>query len=212
MRLPDMPTLPIETYQLFVKFLNKRIEAQKREPKNLLLTEDSVRYSFFHALLQTMTDIEQDEIILEFSHPHPEFVGKKIDTYIQAAAKRPELFIEFKFHRESGSASPTPQKAGTLFKDFSRLSSIKSERSRCLVIYLTDPEMVKYFTKNKDDNSAFWHEPINGSFSYDDEFIKNKAKTFKTASGDLHGAKVRVEFRADLAEDHHLRVFEINKI
>ncbi len=203
-----MPSL--STYRRYVEFLEQRIAAQQRLPKELLLTEDSVRYSFFLAALQT-TDIAQHEIILEF--PHPKFEGKKIDTYIPAAGARPKLYIEFKFHRVSDSTSPKPQKAGALFKDFSRLSSIESENSRCLVIYLTDFEMANYFEKNADAYSAFWHMNQAGdNFLYDNEFRENRTETFRKSSGVFYEARVYVEFCAQLADNHHLRIFEIKKV
>lgn len=160
-----------------------------------------------------MSDIEQHEIILELPHPHQKFKGKEIDTFIQDTAERPKLYIEFKFHCSSDSTSPKPQKAGTLFKDFSRLSSIESKNFRCLVIYLTDKEMAEYFENNEDAYSVFWlKKQVGDSFPYDNEFRKNKTDTFLKASGDFFGARVCVEFNAELVDGHHLRVFEVNKI
>ena len=111
-----MPPFPTSTYELFADFLAQRIESKQH------LTEDSVRYSFFCAALET-TGIKQHEIILEKPHHHPDFKGKEIDTYIPASKERPELYIEFKFHRKSVSTSPKPQKSGALFKDFSTVAA-----------------------------------------------------------------------------------------
>lgn len=198
-----MPALPAETYKRYAQFLEQRIEGQQR------LTEDSVRYAFFFAVLQT-TSIQQQEIILEL--PHPRFPGKEVDTYIQPAGNRQEIFIEFKFHRTSSSSSPKPQKAGALFKDISRLSSIKTAERRCLVVYLTCSEMAKYFEKNEAAYSNFWHQPTSGEFIYDDSFLEKTTDTFRRASSDLHKARVHVAHSAPLSRGYHLRVFEVQEI
>jgi hypothetical protein len=123
------PPFPTSTYELFSEFLVERIESKQH------LTEDSVRYSFFCAALET-TDIKQHEVILELPHPDDEnFKGKEVDMHVPARNKlADELYIEFKFHRRSGKSihhSPKPLKAGSLFKDFSRLSSIKNINPDC---------------------------------------------------------------------------------
>lgn len=197
------------TYELFSKFLAKRIESKQH------LTEDSVRYSFFCAAIET-TDIRQHEIILELPHPDKEnFKDKEIDTHVLASGSRPEVYIEFKFHRKSkksNSSSPRPLKAGSLFKDFSRLSSIKTPRRRCFVIYLTDDEMSKYFENQKIAYSDFWNQRTGDSFNYDKEFMKDLTDTALKASEVLHKAKIDVVFSSQLGELHHLRVFEISEI
>lgn len=198
-----MPALPAETYQRYAQFLKQRFEGQQH------LTEDSVRYAFFFAVLQT-TSIQQQEIILEF--PHPKFPGKEIDTYIQPLGERQEIFIEFKFHRTSASSSPKPQKAGALFKDISRLSSIKTAERRCLVVYLTCSEMANYFEKNEAAYSNFWCQPTDGEFIYDDTFIAKTTDTFQKASGDLHRARVHVAYGAPISRGYHLRIFEVQEI
>ena len=98
-----MPALPTATYSQYAEFLEERIATKQH------LTEDSVRYSLFIALLRT-TDIQQHEIILEL--PHPKFKGKEVDTYIQPSGSRPAMYIEFKFHRVAKSTSPKPQQRG----------------------------------------------------------------------------------------------------
>ena len=198
-----MSPLPISTYDLFANFLNKRIESRQH------LTEDSVRYAFFLAVLRT-TSIEQHELILEL--PHPRFPGKEVDMYVAAAQGRKELFIEFKFHRMSKSTSPKPQKAGSLFKDISRLASLMSEDRHCLVVYLTCSEMATYFEKNEASYSSFWKQPTGGVFAYDELFIAKTTDTFRKASSEYHGARVAVEFSEPLIHDYHVRVFDVREI
>lgn len=198
-----MPTLPQSTYERFAEFLHKRLETKQH------LTEDSVRYAFFLAVMQTTT-IQQHEIILEL--PHPKFPGKEIDTYIAAGDGRSELFYEFKFHRISKSTSPKPQKAGSLFKDISRLASLTSNDRHCFVVYFTCSEMATYFDKNEASYSEFWKQPTGGEFMYDNLFIAKTTDTFHKASGEHHGARVHVEFSASLLHNHHIRIFDVREI
>jgi hypothetical protein len=198
-----MSHLPLSTYERFAEYLNSRIETGQH------LTEDSVRYAFFLAVMQT-TSIEQHELILEL--PHPRFPGKEIDTYVAPAPNRKEFFVEFKFHRVSKSTSPKPQKAGSLFKDISRLAALKGNERHCLVVYLTCDEMARYFSKNESSYSSFWRQPTGGEFSYDESFLAKTSDTFRKASCELHSAKVGVEFSAALAQQHHLRVFDVREI
>jgi hypothetical protein len=195
-----MKNLSIDSYNLYAKYLNNRILGSQH------LTEDSVRYSFFFAALQT-TDINQHELILEL--PHPKFQGKEIDTYVLPKSARKEIYIEFKFHRASKSSSPKPQKAGSLFKDFSRLSSIKNDNSTCLVIYLTDAEMADYFDKHANTYSNFWEYGTETNFIFDENFVAKTSNTFRKASGDLHATKVKVAFSKSLVNGYYLKVFEV---
>lgn len=211
------PSFSTNTYERFSKFIEDRINAKPAQH----LTEDSVRYSFFCAILET-TDIKQHEVILELPHPDDKnFKGKEVDMHVQAPHKlTDDLYIEFKFHRKSGKSnhhSPRPLKAGSLFKDFSRLSSVKNIKEgqgRCFVIYLTDNEMANYFgrSKYKKRYSDFWNPDLGSSFNYDEKFRVGLPKTFVKASEELHEAKIDVIFSRQIGAEHHLRVFEINKI
>lgn len=198
-----MPVLPLTTYERFAEFLEKRITSA------LHLTEDSVRYAFFYAVMQS-TSIEQHELVLEL--PHPKFPGKEIDTYVAAAKGRPELFFEFKFHRSSKSTSAKPHKAGSLFKDVARLASLLSNNRNCLVIYLTCSEMATYFEKNEAAYSAFWRQPTGSEFIYDEAFLAKTTDTFRKASGEHHAARVHVEFSTALSRGYHLRIFNVQAL
>ncbi len=196
-----MKTFDTSTFERYAEFLKERLASKQH------LTEDSVRYSFFFAALET-TDIKQHEIILEL--PHPAFEKKEIDTYVLPAEGRAAHFIEFKFHRVSNSSSPKPQKAGSLFKDFGRLSTVKSENTRCLVVYLTDGEMARYFEKHAQAYSDFWTMPNGSSFTYDDTFLAKTRNTVRNVCGDVHLARVTVAYSNRLPNDFHLRVFEMD--
>lgn len=197
-----MKTFSTSTFERYAEFLKDRLASRQH------LTEDSVRYSFFFASLET-TDIKQHEIILEL--PHPAFEKKEIDTYVLPAEGRAAHYIEFKFHRVSNSSSPKPQKAGSLFKDFGRLATVKAENTRCLVVYLSDGEMAEYFDKHQAAYSGFWSKPIGQSFSYDDHFLSKTRDTVRKVCGDVHHADVTVVYSAALPGNFHLRVFEVTE-
>ena len=126
------------------------------------------------------------------------------------AELRPATYIEFKFHRASKSTSAKPQKAGSLFKDFSRSCSIKTDNSLCLIVYVTDAEMAKYFDKNSSAYSGFWDYGVESSFIYDENFTSKTTDTFRRVSGDLHISKVNVAYSRQLVSGYHLRVFEVD--
>jgi len=197
-----MQSLPLDAYKQFASNINDRIASRQH------LTEDSVRYAFFHALLLS-TAIKQHEIILEL--PHPKFPGKEIDTYICPSGERQEAFFEFKFHRVSKSTSPKPQKAGSLFKDISRLASLAASNRSCVVVYLTCSEMATYFKANESNYSRFWECETGSDFVYDQPFLTRTTPTFQRASGDHHLSRVHVEFSAALADGYHLRIFNVRE-
>src|SRR5437899_2686070 len=109
----------------------------------VLTTEDSIRYTFFAALLAE-TALKPNDIVLEY--PHPQIHGAKIDTFIPSYNGKP-VAIEFKYDRliPSGAAIPRPQNAGELFKDIWRLMQFApvTEANRILV-FCTDAIMIKY--------------------------------------------------------------------
>jgi hypothetical protein len=82
-----------KTFQLFTEYMKLRFM------KNVLCTEDSVRYTFFASLLKTTT-LNPEDIILEY--PHPSIRGAEVDTVI------PCLFRRFR--------PPIPEEAGRLFR------------------------------------------------------------------------------------------------
>jgi len=53
-------------------------------------TEDSVRFTFFAALLKR-TNIAPHEIILEY--PHPKIPGAEVDTYIPSPFEKKDWFL-----------------------------------------------------------------------------------------------------------------------
>jgi hypothetical protein len=88
-------------FEQFASLLNTRLS------NAVITTEDSVRYSFYAAILYSGI-LQPHEMIMEF--PHPEIPNAEVDTYIPAKESNlPEVF-ELKYHRQvpNGKNSPRP--------------------------------------------------------------------------------------------------------
>ena len=121
-------------YKAFNEILKNRLQ------NNVFTTEDSVRYSFFVALLLERS-FDPNDIIMEY--PHNRIKKAQVDTYIPNYDGK-EVIIEFKYDRAipSGKNAPRPQKAGRHFNDMSRLLDFSTSLPAIrLFIYLTDSEM-----------------------------------------------------------------------
>jgi hypothetical protein len=121
---------------------------QLRLSKGIYTTEDSVRYSFFAAVLAN-TSLSPADIVLEF--PHNTICGAEIDTYIPVF-NAGEVIIEFKYDRAIPSKKnpPLTQKAGKLFGDIRRLLAFRTvlPAPLRLFVYLTDQHMATHMTNN----------------------------------------------------------------
>ena len=68
---------------------------RKRFGQGVHTTEDSIRYTFFAALL-AKSDLEAQDVVLEY--PHPQIPGAKVDTLLTSDRGAP-VVIEFKYDR-----------------------------------------------------------------------------------------------------------------
>jgi hypothetical protein len=131
-------------------------------------TEDSIRYTFFVALLNH-TNLKPHDIVLEY--PHPTISGES-DTFIPSLNGQP-VVIEFKYDRDipSGSSVPKTQNAGELFADIYRLSKFTAlpEPERFLV-YCTDQIMAQYFRKPANRYSGFFDLACGHTMLIDQKF------------------------------------------
>ena len=170
-------------------------------------TEDSVRYTFFTALL-SRTGVGPHEVILEF--PHPAISGR-IDTYIPSLGGRPTA-IEFKYDRNipSGSAVPRPQKAGKLFADLYRLVrfTAPSELDRFLV-YCTDHIMAQYFRNPDNRYGGFFDLRCGDTMRIDEEYIEDKSMTFRKNIGGTLSTDLVCVWTEELPHKHHLRIYSV---
>lgn len=113
MSVSDHPLAP--AFERFAELIARRLE--RRVPSS----EDSVRYTFFAALTQTL-ELAPDDVVLE--HDHVAIARAKIDTFIPDFRGRAYV-IEFKYDRAvpSGTNPPLTQKA-ELLKDLFRLARV----------------------------------------------------------------------------------------
>ena len=171
-------------------------------------TEDSIRYTFFAALIAS-GEIEPHEVLLEV--PHPKIRRAKIDTVLPSLSGRP-IAIEFKYDREipSSSAVPKPQNAGELFKDFSRLAlyTTNPEPER-LLVYCTDHVMVKYFQNIVNGHTAFFSLALRERLMVDDAYIASKPAAFQKALGTELLVELECVWSESLPNHHELRIYNV---
>ncbi|MFZ2454916.1 MAG: hypothetical protein WAX07_00335 [Candidatus Altiarchaeia archaeon] len=129
----------------FYSLLKERLE------RRVYTTEDSVRYTFFVALLKQ--GFNPYEIILE--DKHSEDNKAEVDLHIEPDEKRKGLVIEFKYHRgnRGGKNLNKSKKAGEIFEDIRRLAQFKSTNDKYtrLFIYITNEQMMSYLKRKRNN-------------------------------------------------------------
>ena len=183
--------------QQFASLLTKRLAAK------VLTTEDSVRYTFFAALLG-VTDIEAHQLIQEYPHPHSMFKNKRIDTLIDDGANRTAL--EFKYHRAipSGKNTPKPQMAGKAFNDILRLAESGFDG---VFVHLTDLEAAGYLGREANGLKSFFDVKRGEILQISPEFFVPKSKTFVENSGGPFSVKLKTLISVSLPDNHYLRAY-----
>jgi hypothetical protein len=191
-----------DVFELFTLYLNKRLE------KGIYTTEDSIRYSFFAALIEKET-IYPWEIVQEFPHNHIE--NALVDTFTPKYQEGTAVF-EFKYHREipSGKNSPRPQKAGQIFRDLYRLLQFNS-KEECvrLMIYVTDTEMRSYMLNKNNGLFDFFTLDTGKTLNIDFSYFKDKSLTFNRACGQPFQVEISCLWKKKLEAQHELRIFQI---
>jgi len=178
---------------------------RERLSKKTYTTEDSVRYTFFVALLK-QTNIAPHEIILEY--PHPKITGAEVDTYIPSRG----LILEFKYDRQipSGKNSPRPQKAGKLFNDIYRLVRFDVDpNSTHWFIYLTDSEMAAYLRNERNGFKDFFELQVGELLRVDKTYIFSISVTFQRTVGGFFSADIKCIMSEKMPKEHELRIYEI---
>ena len=189
--------------QKFSELIKTRLET------NVHTTEDSVRFTFFAALLNE--GIKPEEVILENPHPHHKLARARIDTWIATTDDCDGLAVEFKYDRTlpGGTNLPRPQRAGNLLHDFHRLSLVENKMRR-LCIYLTDVEMVTYLRKPKNGLADFFNQVAPDlSFDLGLEDLNNLSRTSRTAAGFERPVRVKTLHHACFGCESELRVWEV---
>lgn len=147
--------------QVFIDFVNALA------CRTILLTEDSVRYSFFACMLKQDPDLnhytmERPYQSFEDVDMSPLSDGKKeLDMFYAFEDSLTDvLCIEFKFHRKSDSTFAHTDAAGSIVNDIHRLQLIQSPNERMfrrLMVYVTDNEMHNYFSKETKNDKYRQH-------------------------------------------------------
>ena len=157
---------------------------QERIFRSVHTTEDSIRYTLFHALTKSLS-IGPSDVIMEY--PHPTIEKKLVDTVIPPKDARLGLVFEFKYDREhpGGKSQPKTMKAGLVFKDLFRLARFDQENHRRFFVYMTDREMAVYFSNGSNRLEDFFNLEEGRELRIDDEYMAGRPATFVKAVGDL---------------------------
>jgi len=191
-------------YKLFNEILKDRLK------NNVFTTEDSVRYSFFAALLR-QPSFDPKDIIVE--NPHNRVKNAKVDTYIQNYEGK-EVIIEFKYDRviPSGKNAPRPKKAGKHFNDMARLLSFATSLPAIrLFVYLTDSEMASYLRNPSNGLTEYFEMIPKSTIEIDEGFFKSKSRTFQASSGGFIKASIHCDWASKLPKNHELRIYNISQ-
>ena len=184
-----------------------------RFSKDVFTKEDSVRYTFFHAISSDLELIPSD-IILESVHPNIE--GAEIDMLIPEKTDCPELVFEFKYDVKRLSVPASPFKAGHLFADIFRLFLYKKEhqKSKCFLIYVTSLDQANYLSKEENRLDDFFNLLTGQTLQINSDYVNNHSNTFVNAASTygIHECEVLSCLNLDLANSHYVRIFEIQLI
>lgn len=188
----------------FTQLLRKRLAL--RVPT----TEDSIRYTFFAALLTH--GISPELVVLEY--PHPSLSAAEIDTVVLSTNLTPQVAIEFKYDRTipSEANQPRTQKAGAALGDLVRLLKIPSPCIRYFV-YTTDGELARYFANPQNGLSDFFGLATGARLALDGEYFIRQSRTFHESMGRWPcRATLYATATEQLPQGHHLRVYEIEPL
>lgn len=183
---------------------------EDRFSKKIHTSEDSIRYCFFHTLVCSRSVCSPNEIVLEYQHPS--IPKAQIDTCVRLGKDGPDYSIEFKFHKkpENVKNSPRTMKAGQLFNDFFRQAEFKKTYNRtvCYVVYVTDVEMQRYFSKSSICKT--WHNLIVGEqLELNEEYFEGIPPTFRNEMKTVVPCIIKRTTKHQIDSEHMLIVDEI---
>lgn len=193
-----------EAIEVFANLLNERLAV------GAYTTEDSVRYTFFHALLSSGVCSHTD-VVLEL--PHPTIQRAEIDTLITTRSNEPSVALEFKYDRRipSGRNLPRSRKAGAVFKDLFRLARVpeSTAKVKCFV-YLTDSEMASYFRNPANGLRDFFELDEGQSLMLPPAFVAARAETFqKEVRASQITCTVTGVFSREMENERSLRIHRV---
>lgn len=198
--MPDIK----EVTKLFASLLNVRFTA------GAVTTEDSVRYTFFHALLSSGF-CKHTDIILEY--PHPILARQMIDTLITARDGLRSIAVGFKYDRSIPSEwnLNMTNRAGAVFSDLFRLAHIPKEIAEIkYFFYVSDSNMANYFGNERNGYRSFFRLEGEIGFDVDTEWIQTRPKSFRDK---LQCTPIACSvfglLNQNLARQHYLRTYEL---
>lgn len=191
------------TWERFGQMLDARLA------KSIFTTEDSVRYTFFAAVLECES-LNPEDIILE--HRHPTIASALIDTWIPAINAN-SVALEFKYHRDipSGSNSNRTELASKIFHDLYRLGQFHTT-SRRVFVYLASSEMTNHFSSERNRLNEFFSLAPGSTLHINDAFLAGRAKSFSSMVPNAPNNEVVSIFARSLPQNHQIRAFEVREI
>ncbi len=187
----------------FLELLDKRLTV------GVLTTEDSIRYTFFAALLHH--GIQPERVVLEY--PHATVSGARIDTVVLDNSSEPAAAVEFKYDRANpgGSSQPLPQKAGSAFADLRRLALLPLVPERYF-IYVMDRELARYLASPRNGLHQVFELAACASITLDQDYFSNRSTTFRSRLGEWPGEVVLECVAAqDLPREHCVRIYAVDR-
>lgn len=195
------------TFQTFSDLLDERFR------RKVYTTEDSIRYTFYAALLST-TELKPIDLILEYDHGGIQ--GAKIDTVVCGSNGSPAIAVEFKYDRSNpgGSNQNRTQRAAAVMNDIFRLVKFPSSPvTDKYFIYITDSEMAKYFRKVTNRLQDIFDLTGPAQFPITASRFQSLSPTFTTHIADLVcDCAVASAYSAELSGDHCLRAFQVHAV
>jgi hypothetical protein len=188
----------------FVDLLRRRLVS------GTFTTEDSIRFTFFAAVLQS--EVRPERVVLEC--PHPAIRRAKVDTVILGEDGEPNAAVEFKYDRANpgGTNQPKPQKAGAVVADLARLLLWPEPVQRYLV-YVTDREMFDYWTEPANGLERIIALPAGSGLQICGLFFERRPKVFREAMGEWpEPALLDAVVNSAMPNGHHLRVWQVQPV
>lgn len=118
-----------------------------------IMTEDNIRYYWFAAMLKQDDDLNHYTLEYPYLKLTPGILQNEELDLLYNNNSTDYFCFEMKFHRNATQASSSAKTsaAGDLFNDLQRLQQIAKPEARRFFLYVTDPIMYDYLSKN-DDN------------------------------------------------------------
>lgn len=187
--------------QLFVTLISRRLELR------VATTEDSIRYTFFAALLAS--GLEPEQVVIEY--PHSAIKGARVDTMILDEHFEPSASIEFKYDRMNpgGTNQPLPMKAGAAFADLSRLAKLPEKQIR-LFVHVMDRELARYLASPRNGLHDFFSLLEGDDLVIGATYFNGRSQTFMNRKGNWSDdISVRCLSSLALPNDHFMRIYKI---